>query len=49
MLMLAGWFSRIFGIGFRVDGFIAAFLGALVVSVVSTVLSWVFMPSRKAA
>ena len=31
------------GIDFRVDGFWAAFLGALLVSIVSTVLSW-FLP-----
>jgi putative membrane protein len=47
MLMLTGWFSRIFGIGFRVDGFVAAFLGALVVAIVSTVLSWILMPPKE--
>ena len=42
MLMLTAWFGSKLGIDFRVDGFLAAFLGALLVSVVSTVLSWVF-------
>ncbi len=40
MLMLTAWFGGKLGIEFRVDGFWAAFLGALVVSIVSTVLSW---------
>jgi putative membrane protein len=34
--LVAGWFD----LDFEVDGFIAAFLGALVISIVSTVLSW---------
>ena len=42
MLMLTAWFGSKLGIDLRVDGFFAAFLGALLVSVVSTVLSWVF-------
>ncbi len=40
MLMLTAWFGRKLGIDFRVDGFWAAFLGALLVSIVSTLLSW---------
>ena len=32
--------------GFAVDGFVAAFWGALVVSIVSTVLGW-FVPDRQ--
>ncbi len=40
MLMLTAWFGGKLGIEFRVDGFLSAFLGALLVSVVSTVLSW---------
>ena len=35
MLMLTGWLSERMGLGFTVDGFWAAFLGAIVVSVVS--------------
>jgi putative membrane protein len=39
MLSLTSRLSGAFGLGFHVAGFRAAFLGALVVSVVSTVLS----------
>lgn len=39
MLWLTGTLARSLGIGFRVEGFGAAFLGALVVSVVSFLLS----------
>lgn len=39
MFWLAGEIGRQFGFGFTVDGFWPAFLGALVVSVVSTILS----------
>ena len=35
MFLLAGWIGIYLGYGFRVDGLVAAFLGALVVSVVS--------------
>lgn len=35
LLMLTGWVSRQLGLGFAIDGFWAAFLGALVISVVS--------------
>jgi putative membrane protein len=46
MLQLTAWIGGSFGLHFRVDTFLAAFLGALVVSVVSTVLSWV-LPDRR--
>jgi putative membrane protein len=39
MLWLTGAISDALGLGFHVDGFVAAFLGALVVSVVSFLLS----------
>jgi putative membrane protein len=39
VLAFTAWVSDLFGIGFEVDGFIAAFLGALVISAVSFVLS----------
>jgi len=39
MLWLTSRLSSAIGLGFHVDGFAAAFLGALVVSVVSTLLS----------
>ncbi|HET6614878.1 MAG TPA: phage holin family protein [Dehalococcoidia bacterium] len=40
MLGLTAWFAGLFDVEFHVDGFIAAFLGALVISVISTVLNW---------
>lgn len=39
MLMFAAWLGRQLGIDFTVSGFWAAFLGALLVSIVSTALS----------
>jgi putative membrane protein len=39
MLMLTSGLSRLLGLGFHVDGFWAAFWGAIVVSIVSTLLS----------
>jgi putative membrane protein len=39
MLLLTAFLSQRFDIRFQVDGFVAAFLGALVVSVVSIILS----------
>ncbi len=39
MLALTGWIAAYFHLGFVVDGFWAAFLGALVVSIVSFVLT----------
>ncbi len=35
LLWLTGWLANEFGVGFYVDGFIPAFLGALIVSIVS--------------
>jgi putative membrane protein len=40
MLGLTAWIAGKFDLAFHVDGFIAAFLGALVISVVSTILSY---------
>ena len=42
MLMLSGWIAEQLNVGFQVDGFIPAFLGALLISVVSFVLSVIF-------
>lgn len=39
MLLITSGMASAFHLGFRVDGFLAAFLGALVVSLVSFVLS----------
>jgi putative membrane protein len=43
MLELAAYFVR----GFYVRNFIAALLGAVMLSLVSSVLQWLVMPSRK--
>ena len=43
MLELAATFVR----GFQVRGFIPALIGAVVLSLVSSVLQWIFMPSRR--
>ena len=40
MLGLTAWVAGLFDVEFHVDGLIAAFLGALVISLVSTVLNW---------
>jgi putative membrane protein len=45
MLWLTSAVSESFGLGFHVDGFIPAFLGALVVTVVSVLLSVIFRES----
>ena len=45
MLWMTAWVSIRLGLGFVIDGFVPAFLGALVVSVVSAVLS-VFVGGR---
>ncbi|HVS64452.1 MAG TPA: phage holin family protein [Thermoanaerobaculia bacterium] len=39
MLQLTSWFARQFGLGFLIEGFWSAFLGALVVTIVSATLS----------
>jgi putative membrane protein len=39
MLGLTAWIAGQLGLDFEVDGFIAAFLGALIISIVSTILS----------
>jgi putative membrane protein len=43
MLWLSSWIAGQFGVGFEVDGFWAAFLGALVVSVVSFFLNLILL------
>ena len=46
MLLLAGSLAKMFGIAFFVDSFAAAFLGAIIVSIVSIILS-LLMPNPK--
>jgi putative membrane protein len=43
MLILTGWIAQGMDLGFRVDGFLTAFLGALIVSVVSYVLNHILV------
>jgi putative membrane protein len=42
MFILAGWIGTQFNVGFTVDNFVSAFLGALITSVVSFILSLIF-------
>jgi putative membrane protein len=42
LFVLAGWIGAQFQVGFTVDGFMPAFLGALIVSVVSFALNLIF-------
>ena len=44
MLWLASWIGGQFDVGFQVDGFLPALLGAIVISLVSFVLSLVLQP-----
>ncbi len=39
MLLLTSWIAQGMGLGFRVDGFVPALLGALIISLVSFALS----------
>jgi putative membrane protein len=47
MLWFAGWIAQQFNVGFFIDGFIPAFLGAVVISLVSFVLNLVFGFERR--
>jgi putative membrane protein len=49
MLWLTAILSEAFGLGFHVTGFRGAFLGSLVVSVVSLLLSWLTASPKKEA
>jgi putative membrane protein len=46
MLLLTGWLSAQFGLGFRVDGFWTAVLGGIVVTLATWLLEAV-LPSRR--
>lgn len=46
MFWLAGLIGNQFGVGFEVNGLLGAFLGALIVSVVSFVLGLIFRESK---
>jgi putative membrane protein len=49
MLMLTGWAAERLALGFTVSGFIPALLGALLVSVVSLVLSSMLTDEKRSA
>lgn len=48
MLWLTSWIAGLFDLGFTVSGFLPAFLGAIVVSIVSVVLSEFVKRERRA-
>ena len=48
MFVITGWLGRQFGIGFTIDNWLYGFLGALIVSVLSFILSrFLIAPVRK--
>jgi putative membrane protein len=47
MFWLAGLIGNQFGVGFTVNGLLGAFLGALIVSVVSFILSAIFRDGKR--
>lgn len=47
MLLITSALATRLHIPFHVDGFGPAFIGALLVSVASTVLGWILIPSEK--
>jgi putative membrane protein len=47
MLLLASWLAGLVGVGFFVDGFWPAFWGALIISIVSALLSMVLKGERE--
>ncbi len=47
MLQLTAWFGKQLGIAFTVSGFWPAFFGAIIISVVSTILSFLLPGVRK--
>lgn len=47
LFYLTGWLGQQFEVGFTIEGFLSALLGALVVTVVSMILSMVFKDELK--
>jgi putative membrane protein len=48
MLLLTSWIAQGMGVGFRVDGFLPALVGALIITIVSFVLSRVLTKTLQA-
>lgn len=48
LLLLVSWISTELALGFTVDGFIPALLGAIIISIVGTLLSFVIGAGRRA-
>ncbi len=48
LLMFTSWIAGSLGLGFHVDGFLAAFLGSLLISIVSALLIVAFGSERTA-
>jgi putative membrane protein len=46
MLLLSAWLGSLFGVGFQVEGFWSALWGALIISVISWLLSILFLGDR---
>lgn len=47
LFYLTGWIGTRFGVGFEVDGFVPAFLGALIVSLIGMFFNWLFRNELK--
>lgn len=47
LFYLTAWVGAQFGVGINIDNFLAAFLGALIISIVSTVLNMMFKDELK--
>ena len=47
LFAVAGWIGAQFGVGFEVNGFLGAFFGSLIFSVISFVLGVIFQVDRK--
>lgn len=47
LFVLTGWIGTRFGVGFEVDGFWPAFLGALIVSIIGMFFHWLLRNETK--
>jgi putative membrane protein len=49
LLLLVSWIGTVLGFGLHVDGFWSGFWGAIVLSIVSGILGFIFRPASKRA